>query len=155
MAQTGSPSGDAAPSPSIGEYIRLLIADDLRLVRKGIRALMDCVEGVEVVGEAQSAADAIHLSYRLLPDVILMDEDMPGSLLATRLIKEAASWIEIIVMTDQLSNGRVLQAIEAGATGYVLKDIPLAGLASAIRAVCNGQAYFHPEILVESIPFRH
>lgn len=147
MTQTASTSGYPASSPSIGEYIRLLIADDLGLVRKGIRALMDCVDGVDVVGEAESADDAIHLSRRLQPDVILMDQDMPGSLLATRLIKEATSSIEIIVMTDRLSDGRVLQAIEAGATGYVFKDIPLAGLASAIRAVCTGRAFFHPEII--------
>jgi len=133
--------------PPIDGYIKLLIADDLGLVRQGIRALMNDVEGVKVIGEAESADDVIHLSRKLQPDVILMDQDMPGnSLLATRLIKEAMSSIEIIVMTDRLNDGRALQAIEAGATGYVLKDIPIASLASAIRAVCNGRAFFHPEI---------
>jgi len=127
--------------------IRVLVADDLTLVRQGIRALLGEVEGVEVIGEAETVDDVVTLARKLQPDVILMDQDMPGnSLQATRLIKEALSAVEIIVMTDRLSDGRALQAIEAGATGYVLKDIPISSLASAVRAVCNGRAFFHPEI---------
>ena len=127
--------------------IRVLVADDLTLVRQGIRALLSEVDGVDVVGEAESADHAITLTRKLQPDVVLMDQDMPGNgLHATRLIKEAMAAVEVIIMTDRLSDGRALQAIEAGATGYVLKDIPVASLASAVRAVCNGRAFFHPEI---------
>lgn len=129
------------------KHIRVLVADDLTLVRQGIRALLGEVEGVEVIGEAETVDDVVSLARKLQPDVILMDQDMPGnSLQATRLIKEALSAVEIIVMTDRLSDGRALQAIVAGATGYVLKDIPISSLASAVRAVCNGRAFFHPEI---------
>ena len=129
------------------KHIKVIVADDLTLVRQGIRALLGDVEGIEVVGEAESADDVIKLARKLQPDVILMDQDMPGnSLHATRLIKEGAAATEIIFMTDRLSDGRALQAIEAGATGYVLKDIPITSLASAVRAVCNGRAFFHPEV---------
>ena len=127
--------------------IRVLVADDLTLVRQGIRALLNEIDGVDVVGEAESADHVITLTRKLQPDVVLMDQDMPGNgLHATRLIKEAMAAVEVIIMTDRLSDGRALQAIEAGATGYVLKDIPVASLASAVRAVCNGRAFFHPEI---------
>ena len=127
--------------------IRVLVADDLTLVRQGIRALLNGIDGVDVVGEAESADHVIAMTRKLQPDVVLMDQDMPGNgLHATRLIKEAMAAVEVIIMTDRLSDGRALQAIEAGATGYVLKDIPVASLASAVRAVCNGRAFFHPEI---------
>jgi len=131
----------------VGRQIKVLVADDLTLVRQGICALLSSVEDVDVIGEAESADEVVDLARKLKPDVVLMDQDMPGNgLHATRLIKEAMSSTEVIIMTDRLSDGRALQAIEAGATGYVLKDIPLASLASAVQAVCNGRAFFHPEI---------
>jgi len=72
---------------------------------------------------------------------------MPGDgLAATRSIKEQLPDIEIIVMTDRLDDVKALQAIDAGATGYILKDIPAANLTAALKAVCNGRAFFHPEI---------
>jgi len=127
--------------------IRVVVADDLKLVREGLHALLSKIADVEVVGEGKTADDVIRLARELHPDVILMDQDMSGnSLLATRLVKEGMPQVEIIIMTDRLSDGKAFQAIEAGATGYVLKDIPLASLASAVRAVCNGRAFFHPEI---------
>jgi DNA-binding NarL/FixJ family response regulator len=127
--------------------VRVLLAEHLTLIRLGIRALLSVVEDVEIVGEVASADDAIRLARELTPDVILMDQDMPGdSLQATRVIKEARPEVEIIIMTDRLDDTRALQAIEAGVTGYILKDIPVANLTAALRAVCNGRAFFHPEI---------
>jgi len=127
--------------------IRVLLADHLILVREGLHALFSKITDVEVVGEAETADNAVSLARQLQPDVLLMDQDMPGnSLLAARLIKEGMPNIEIIIMTDRLSDGKAFQAIEAGATGYVLKDIPIASLASAVRAVCNGKAFFYPNI---------
>jgi DNA-binding NarL/FixJ family response regulator len=127
--------------------IRLLLADHLKLVREGLNALLSNIADIEVVGEAETADNAVSLARQLQPDLVLMDQDMPGdSLLATRLIREGMPNIEIIIMTDRLSNGRASQAIEAGATGFVVKDIPIASLASAIRAVSNGRAFFHPQI---------
>lgn len=129
------------------KQVRVLLADDLTLIRQGIRALLSAVEDVEIVGEVASADDAVRLARETTPDVILMDQDMPGDTLeATRAIKEATPEVEIIVMTDRLDDVKALHAIEAGATGYILKDIPVANLAAALRAVCNGRAFFHPEI---------
>ncbi|KRT78084.1 MAG: response regulator receiver [Armatimonadetes bacterium CSP1-3] len=127
--------------------IRLLLADDLMLIRHGIRALLSSVEDVDIVGEVSTADDAVRLARELVPDVVLMDQDMPGDgLAATRSIKEQLPDIEIIVMTDRLDDVKALQAIDAGATGYILKDIPAANLTAALKAVCNGRAFFHPEI---------
>ena len=117
------------------------------LIRHGIRALLSSVEDVDIVGEVSTADDAVRLARELVPDVVLMDQDMPGDgLAATRSIKEQLPDIEIIVMTDRLDDVKALQAIDAGATGYILKDIPAANLTAAFRAVCNGRAFFHPEI---------
>ena len=129
------------------KQIRLLLADDLALIRHGIRALLSLVEDIEIVGEVASADDAVRVAREVVPDVILLDQDMPGdSLQATKAIKEAMPGVEIIIMTDRLDDVKALHAIEAGATGYVLKDIPVANLTAALRAVCNGRAFFHPEI---------
>lgn len=119
----------------------------MTLIRHGIRALMGSVADVEIVGEGGTADDAVRLTRELVPDVVLMDQDMPGDgLQATRAIKETLPNIEIIVMTDRLDDEKALRAIEAGATGYILKDIPTVNLVGAIRSVCNGRAFFHPEI---------
>lgn len=148
----GSVPGSAKLSGGAGGQgldrgVRLVVADDLNLVRKGIKALLTGLEGVTVVGEAETADEAVVLARKLQPDVVLMDQNITGNALhATRLLKEAQPAVEIIIMTDRLSDSKALQAIEAGATGYVLKDIPVASLASAVRAVCNGRAFFHPEI---------
>ncbi|HEU4679280.1 MAG TPA: response regulator transcription factor, partial [Terrimicrobiaceae bacterium] len=95
-----------------------------------------------------NGADGVRLAALVEPDVVLMDQDMPeiDGPEATRLIKEALPSVEIIVMTDRLDAVKALEAIEAGATGYVLKDIPAANLLAALRSVCNGRAFFHPEI---------
>jgi len=129
------------------KQIRVFLADDMALIRHGIRALMSSVEDVEIVGEVATADDAVRLVKEMAPDVVLMDQDMPGDgLEATRTIKEALPDTEVIVMTDRLDDEKALRAIEAGATGYILKDIPSTNLSAAIRSVCNGKAFFHPEI---------
>lgn len=125
----------------------MLLADDLALVRQGIRALLSAVEDVEIVAEAATAEDVIRTVREKAPHVVLMDQDIPGNTLqATRLIKETFPQVEVVIMTDRLDDMKALQAIEAGATGYILKDIPVANLAAALRAVCNGRAFFHPEV---------
>lgn len=128
--------------------LRVLIVEDLGLVREGILSILNQAEDVEVVGEAPNGAEGVRLAALVEPDVVLMDQDIPeiDGPEATRLIKEALPGTEVIVMTDRLDVVKALEAIEAGATGYVLKDIPAANLLAALRSVCNGRAFFHPEI---------
>lgn len=144
--QTYPPPAGGASRELLMRTIRVLIADDLALVRHGIRALLTNVEDVEVVGEVATTDDAVRFAKELQPQVVLMDQDMADSLQATRAIKEAVTDVEVIVMTDRLDELKALQAIEAGATGYILKDIPIGNLTAAFRSVCNGRAFFHPEI---------
>jgi DNA-binding NarL/FixJ family response regulator len=128
--------------------ITVLLVEDLSLMRQGIQSALREVPDVTVVGEAADGEEAVRLAEKLRPTVVLMDQDMPvrDGLEATRLIKQSLPDVEVIVMTDRLDDTKALQAIEAGATGYILKDIPGPNLVTALRSVCNGQAYFHREI---------
>ncbi len=102
---------------------------------------------MEIVADVATADDAVRAAQALRPDVVLMDQDMAGNgLQAAQTIKKSMPNVEIIVMTDRLEDLKALEAIEAGATGYILKDIPVASLVAALRAVCNGRGFFHPEI---------
>lgn len=106
------------------------------------------VEDMEIVGEAANGEEVVRLARELRPDALLIDQDMPGwdGIEATRALKQVAPEVEVIVMTDRLDHQKALQAAEAGATGYILKDIPATNLAAALRSVCNGRAFVHPEI---------
>lgn len=126
--------------------VRVLLAHDLMLVRQGIRALLSAVEDLEIVGDVATANDAVLLAGKLCPHVTLIDQGMTESLRAIRLIKETLPTVEVVVITDNLDEMKAFQAIEAGATGYVLKDIPVVNLVGALHAVCNGRAFLHPEI---------
>jgi DNA-binding NarL/FixJ family response regulator len=130
------------------EHIRILLAEDLSLVREGIRAILSQVDDMEIVGEASNGSEAFHLAQQVRPSVVLMDEDMPDTDCpeTVHLIKQALPNVEIIIMTDRLDAAKALEAIEAGATGYFFKDIPAANLTAALRSVCNGRAVFEPEI---------
>lgn len=127
---------------------RVLLVDDLRLIREGIRAVLSRAHDIEVVAEASSGESAIELAKKLHPDVVILDQDMPSvdGLMATHAIKQAVPACEIIIMTDRLDMGKALDAIQFGATGYVLKDIPATNLISAVSVVCNHRAFFHPDI---------
>jgi two-component system NarL family response regulator len=131
---------DRADPAATRAPVRVLVADDFTLIRRGIRAVMNGTAGVEIVGEATTADDAVRLAKDLAPDIVFMDQDMPGdSVLAIRSIKESAPEIEVVMITDRLDQEEALRAVEAGATGYVLKDIPFENLAKAIRAVTTGR----------------
>src|SRR5215470_6622297 len=128
--------------------IRVVVADDVDVIRHDIRAMLDTAAGVEVVGEAADGVGALRLASELLPDAILMDQDMPrcDGIEAARRIKQSMPDVEIVIISDRLDEAKALRATEVGAMGYVLKDIPAPHLAAALRAVCNGRAFFHPEI---------
>jgi DNA-binding NarL/FixJ family response regulator len=130
------------------EKIRILIADDHTLFREGLRALLNTIPDCEVVGEAATGEDVIAQAAALLPDVILMDVQMPGlnGIEATQRILYTSPHIGIIVVTMLEDSESVFAAMRAGARGYVLKGADKAEMLQAIRAVAHGEALFGPAI---------
>jgi len=130
------------------EILQVLIVDDHPLFRKGMRALLDSMPDVEVIGEAQTAEEAIECAEQLQPDVILMDLQLPGSsgLDATREIVRLSPHIHILVITLFEDNDSIFAALQAGARGYILKDTDEEEMIRAIRAVGSGEAIFSPAI---------
>jgi NarL family two-component system response regulator LiaR len=128
--------------------IRVLIVDDHSIVRKGIRALMAEIEGIEVVGEAGDGREAIAQADALEPDVILMDLVMPGmdGIEATRQITTGNAGPRILVLTSFASDDKVFPAIKAGALGYLLKDSEPSDLVLAIQQVHRGEPSLQPSI---------
>jgi DNA-binding NarL/FixJ family response regulator len=120
------------------------VADDHPLFRGGLRALLDSVPDLEVVGEAATGDEAADRAIALRPDVVVMDVDMPGSngIDATRRIVDAAEGVRVLVVTMHDDDEIVFAAIRAGARGYVLKGAPPDETLRAIRAVAHGEALF-------------
>jgi DNA-binding NarL/FixJ family response regulator len=131
------------------DTIRVLIADDEQLVRAGLRMIIEATDGIDVVGEATDGADAIAQSRQLDPDIILMDVQMPklNGIDATRhLSSGAAGRPRIIVLTTFSQSEVVYNALTAGASGFLLKDMPAAHLISGIRAVARGEELLAPAL---------
>ena len=128
--------------------IRLIIADDHPVVRDGLRGMLESQPDFEVVGEAADGGATLHLANELLPDLILMDLRMPvvDGASATRQIKSCHPGIQILVLTTYDSDADILPAIEAGATGYLLKDTSREDLYRAIRAAASGEPVFTPSV---------
>jgi two-component system, NarL family, response regulator LiaR len=128
--------------------ITVLVVDDHLLVRQGLRTLLELHEDIEIVGEAEDGATAVESACRLVPDVILMDIVMPekDGLVATREILALHPTIKIIVLTSYGDDDKVFPAIEAGASGYLLKNVAPSELIGAIRAAYRGQAQLNPDI---------
>ena len=128
--------------------IRVLIVDDHTIVRKGIRALLAEIEGIEVVGEADNGQEAIAQAETLHPDVILMDLAMPkmDGIEAIRQIKASQPESRILVMTSFAADDKVFPAIKAGALGYLLKESAPEDLVQAIRQIHRGESSLHPTI---------
>jgi DNA-binding NarL/FixJ family response regulator len=130
------------------ERIRVLIADDHPLFRKGLRGLLESVAGIEVVGEANEGEETIALAERLQPEVILMDINMPGvnGIEATRRILHANPALGVLVLTMYEDDDSVFAAMRAGARGYLLKGVDQGEVLRAINAVSSGEAIFSPSI---------
>jgi DNA-binding NarL/FixJ family response regulator len=126
--------------------IRVLLVDDHAVVREGLRNFLALQDGLEIVGEASDGNEAIEQAQRLEPDVILMDLVMPGldGIGAMRQLRARSSASRVIVLTSFLEDERVLPAIQAGAAGYLLKNVAPAELARAIRAAHAGEAIIDP-----------
>ncbi|HEX8616996.1 MAG TPA: response regulator transcription factor [Thermoanaerobaculia bacterium] len=130
------------------KLIRVLLADDHTLVRAGIRRLLAGLAGVEAVGEAGDGHEALRLAETLRPDVVLLDIGMPGLNgleVAARLAKLDAG-IRVVILSMHMSEEYVLQALRAGAAGYLLKGADVAELEVAVRAVARGETYLSPAV---------
>lgn len=135
--------------------IRVLIADDHQLFRDGLRALLLSAADMDVVGEAASGAEAIRLAAETIPDVILMDIQMPDmdGIQATRHILAATPQAQVLMVTMFEDDQSVFTAIRAGARGYVLKGARHQEMLRAIRTVAGGGAVFSPEIAARMTSF--
>jgi DNA-binding NarL/FixJ family response regulator len=128
--------------------IRLLLADDQPLMRAGFRMILEETDDIDIVGEARDGAEAVRLARDLNPDVILMDVRMPGvdGIEATRRIVAAGGTARVLILTTFDLDEYAFAALRAGASGFVVKDVPLDELARAIRAVASGDAVVSPRI---------
>lgn len=137
------------------DSLRILIADDHPLFRKGMRTLLTATADTEVIGEATTGREVIELAAALQPDVILMDLQMPGvnGIEATRQILQDSPNIRILVVTLFEDDASVFTALRAGARGYILKDAKEDEILRAIRAVGSGEAIFSPAIATRLMEF--
>jgi DNA-binding NarL/FixJ family response regulator len=128
--------------------LRIFVAEDHPLFRRGVVSLLSSVPDFEVVGEATSGGEAVERTTRLQPDVVLMDLQMPGGngIEATREIARKSPGVRVLVVTLFEDDDSVFMALRAGARGYILKDADEEELARAIRAVGRGEAIFSPAV---------
>lgn len=127
----------------------VLVCDDHQLFREGIKAILRAEATIEVTGEARDGREAVEIALRLRPDVVLMDMEMPdlNGVEATRRIRQADRGIQVLILTMYGEEELVARCLQAGAAGYVLKDVPASQLVYAIQAVSRGGRYLSPEAL--------
>jgi len=142
---TREPHGNSGASRRVA---RLVLVDDHKLVRDGLRAILDAEPDLEILGEAADGREALELCRSLRPDLVLMDVQMPGmdGLEATRLLKQHLPDTVVLVLTAHESEEYLLEAILAGASGYVLKDSPRQHLATAIRKAFEGESTLNRDL---------
>ena len=127
--------------------VRVLVTDDHAMVRRGLVELLSAAEGIEVVGEAANGREAVARAEELAPDVVLMDLQMPemDGVTATRAIV-AESGPQVLVLTSFSDAERIVDALDAGAVGYMLKDAEPDDLIDAVRSVAQGDSPLHPRV---------
>ena len=130
--------------------IRILIADDHSVVREGLRLFLTLDPELEVVAEAENGADALKAASQLKPDVVLMDLSMPemDGIQATAAIRRQFPETEVLVLTSSLDSGLAVEAVRAGAIGYLLKDTKARELCRAVKAAAAGQVQLSPQAAV-------
>jgi DNA-binding NarL/FixJ family response regulator len=145
---TGQPTDIAQTEPAFAEPIRVLVVDDHALFRRGLEMVLEQEPDIEVVGEASDGTEAVQVATETTPDVVLMDVRMPrrGGIDACTAIKDAVPSTKIIMLTISDEEADLYDAIKAGAMGYLLKEISIEEVASAIRAVHGGQSLISPSM---------
>jgi two-component system NarL family response regulator len=145
---TGQPTDLVPPESTFAEPIRVLVVDDHALFRRGLEMVLEQEPDIEVVGEASDGAEALEQAIETTPDVVLMDVRMPrrGGIDACTAIKDAVPSTKIIMLTISDEEADLYDAIKAGAMGYLLKEISIEEVASAIRAVHGGQSLISPSM---------
>jgi DNA-binding NarL/FixJ family response regulator len=133
--------------------IRVLVADDHAVVRAGIVALLSAEPDIDVVGEAVDGEQAVELALALLPDLVVMDVRMPRLTgdAATARIRERTDAVRVLVLTTYESDASILSAIEAGASGYLLKAAPAEELIAGVRSVAAGEVALSPAIAAQLV----
>lgn len=128
------------------DVIRVLIVDDHALYRRGLQMVLGTEEGIEIVGEAADGLEAVERAEELLPDVIVMDVGLPkrGGIDAARVIRQQVPSTRILMLTSSEEESNLFEAVRAGATGYLLKDVPPEEVAAGIRALHQGQSLISP-----------
>jgi DNA-binding NarL/FixJ family response regulator len=143
------PSVPTPAEPGAGtDPIRVLIADDHAFFRRGLEAVLQGEVGLDLVGQASDGQEAVQIASEVVPDVVLMDIRMPKitGIEAARQMKEVAPSAKIVMLTISDEEEDLFEAIRAGASGYLLKDIPLDELADSVRAVHGGQSLINPSM---------
>lgn len=136
----------AAPPPT-----RVVIVDDHDMARAGLRSILACESQAEIVGEAASGQEALSVCRELRPDVVLMDVHMPDldGLAATRVLKQEQPGVHVILLTMHESPDYLLEALRAGASGYLLKGATRKMIMGTVRQALRGKASLHPELAAQ------
>lgn len=132
----------------MGEKIRIILADDHVMLRQGTVALLQREAEIEVVGQADNGRQAVELAHRLRPDIVVMDVRMPelSGVEATRQIRESLPAVQVLVLTAHDDEQYIFSLLEAGASGYLLKNAPISELVKAIHQVHEGKSPLSPAI---------
>ncbi len=133
--------------------LRVFLAEDHETIREGLKLLINSAPDMETVGEAENGRVAVQLAQQLLPDVVIMDVSMPelNGLQATRKLKQKCPRVKVLTLTRHTDDGYLQQLLQAGASGYVLKQSKSGELLRAIRAVVAGQTYLDPAITEKAV----
>jgi DNA-binding NarL/FixJ family response regulator len=148
MPGDGQQAADEVRVPSPADPIRVLIVDDHALFRRGLQMVLEQEPDIEVVGEAADGTEAVTMAVDAAPDIVLMDVRMPrrGGIDATSAIKQSVPSAKIVMLTISDDEADLYDAIKAGAMGYLLKEISIDEVATAIRAVHGGQSLISPSM---------
>lgn len=153
VGRVASDEGARVSRPDTAADIRVLVADDHPVVRSGIAGLLASASGITVVGEASDGVEAVERARELLPDLVLMDLRMPrlGGADATAQITAALPGTRVLILTTYETDDLILGAIEAGASGYLLKAAPAEEILAGVRSIVGGQTVLAPAIAAKLV----